>query len=267
MTEDHTNGRMTLRKWLQKHARDHPVHYTEIAESLGREPGSISASLSIERRTAARDERIPFFVRVAPGLYRYNDLCEGAIDEDSISKVREQANEFNAITRNEVASAIADLDLESFKKLFEIILVNVRVVVEESKEQERYGNTIIFTARWRDDGAKTPVVYYAKKCEFDETIDKETILEIRGLLPKYGANQGVIISNGIVSEEGRKVAVEPNAVVPPIHIMDKEIMLNVLFESRTGIRSKNVEVFLIDRDFFDSLRPYGSRAFSSMDTV
>ncbi|RLI57393.1 MAG: hypothetical protein DRO93_10610, partial [Candidatus Thorarchaeota archaeon] len=57
----HKSERLTIRQWLATHARDKPVHYTDIAEALGRDPASVSASLSIERRQARRDERPPYF--------------------------------------------------------------------------------------------------------------------------------------------------------------------------------------------------------------
>ncbi len=66
----------------------------------------MSASLSIERKQALEDNRPPYFVRVAPGLYRYNDVCEGALDEDLIVEVRNRAEEFNAATRREMRYAI-----------------------------------------------------------------------------------------------------------------------------------------------------------------
>ncbi|MHA1735651.1 MAG: restriction endonuclease [Candidatus Thorarchaeota archaeon] len=251
----HKSERLTIRQWLATHARDKPVHYTDIAEALGRDPASVSASLSIERRQARRDERPPYFVRVGPGLYRYNDLCEGAIDEDSIAEVRSRAQEFNLITRNELARAIADLDLEAFKRLAEIVLVNTRARPEDIMERERYNGVIVMTTSWLDDSGRSPVVIYVKKCGFDERIEKETIFEIRGLLPKYGANQGILLSNGIVTESALGEALGPEyASVPPVHIMDKEIMLSILLESRTGVRVRNVEVYLLDRAFFESLK-------------
>jgi hypothetical protein len=66
------------------------------------------------------------------------------------------------------------------------------------------------------------------------------------------------MSNGIVTPEAMYEAVGYSKSglklsIPPVHIMDKEIILNVLFESRTGIRSRGVEVFLVDKEFFDRL--------------
>ncbi len=250
--------RVTIKKWLAEHARDEAVHYRDIADALGRDPASVSASLSIERKQAQEGDRPPYFVRVAPGLYRYNDLCEGAVDEEAISEVRLRAEEFNKATRSKMNQVIADLDLEGFKRLAEVILVNIRARVEEIEVERRHNGSVVMITSWRDDGGRSPVVVYAKKCDIDEEVDVDTILEIRGALPRLKANQGVLITNGVVNEEGRKEALgyAPNGMkvsVPPIHIMDKEIILNVLLESRTGIRPKNVEVFLLDMEFFERL--------------
>jgi hypothetical protein len=248
--------RRTLREWLMENARDSPVHYREIAEALDRDPASVSASLSIEKAQAEVDGRPAYFLRVAPGLYRFNDLCEGAITEQQLDEdLREKSRASKLATRNEMNQAIASLDLDGFRELAEVILVNVRVNREEIRERERYNNTIVLTTSWYDDGGRAPVVFYAKKCELDEPIGKETILEIRGALPIYGANQGVLISNGICTPEATREAVQPNLSVPPVHIMDKEIILNVLFESRTGVKSSKVEIFLLDSDFFRRLMP------------
>jgi hypothetical protein len=251
--------RQTIKKWLAEHGRDEPVHYKQIASALGRDPASVSASLSIERKQAQVDDRPPYFVRVGPGLYRYNDLCEGAVDEDSILEVRHRADEFNKVTRSEMNQVIASLDLETFEKLGEVILLNCRARVEEIVTDRRYNGTVVMITSWRDDGGRSPVVVYVKKCDLDEEIEVDTILEIRGSLPRLGANQGVLISNGIVNAEARREALgyAPDGMkvsVPPVHLMDKEIILNILFESRTGIRSRNVEVFLLDNDFFDRLK-------------
>ena len=85
------------------------------------------------------------------------------------------------------------------------------------------------------------------------------IRELRGCLPTYQSNQGVLISNGVVTEEGKKAALGyvtkgMKASVPPVHIMDMEIILNILLESRTGVRIKNVEVLVLDTEFFKRLR-------------
>jgi hypothetical protein len=246
--------RRTLREWLMENARDTPVHYTKIAEALDRDPASVSASLSIEKAQAEEDGRPAYFRREAPGLYRFNDLCEGARTEQQLDEdLKEKARASKLATRNEMNQAISCLDLYGFRELAEIILVNVRVNRDDVVERERYNNTIVLTASWLDDGGKAPVVFYAKKCDLDEPIGKETILEIRGALPQYGANQGVLISNGICTEDAKVVAVQPHLSVPPVHIMDKEIILNVLFESRTGVKSSKVEIFLLDSDFFKGL--------------
>ncbi len=256
---DSGNERLTIKQWLAEHARETPVHYRDIARALDRDPASVSASLSIEQKQAKINDRPPYFVRVGPGLYRYNDLCEGAVDEESIKEVRERANEFNRVTRLMLNQVIADLDLNAFENLVKVILLNTRARVEDLVIDRRYNNTIIMVTSWRDDGGHSPVVVYAKKCELDEPIDVDTILEIRGIMPRIGANQGVLISNGFVTEDAKREALgfAPDGVtkisIPPVHIMDRDIILNILFESRTGIRTRKVEVFLIDHDFFDSL--------------
>ena len=253
---ENAKERRTLREWLMENARDVPVHYREIAEALDRDPASVSASLSIEKAQAQVDGRPAYFQRVAPGLYRFNDLCEGAITEQQIDDdLKEKARASKLATRNEMNQAISYLDLFGFRELAEVIMVNVRVNRDDIRERERYNNTIVFTGNWLDDGGRAPVVFYAKKCHLDEPIGKETILEIRGALPTYGANQGVLISNGICTLDARDVAVQPNLSVPPVHIMDKDIILNVLFESRTGVKSSKVEIFLLDTDFFKHLMP------------
>lgn len=257
--EDKEEQRVTLKNWLAQHARHKAVHYTDIAEELGRAPASVSASLSIERKQAVRDERPPYFVRKGRGLYQYNDLCEGAIDEESIKEVRKRAQEFNMVTRDKINTTIAELSLEAFKKLALIVLTNIRARVgndhELAQEVDRYDKTILLLASWIDDGGHTPVVFYVKKCRLDEEIPKETILEIRGALPKYGAHQGVLISNGIVNDEGREEALASNVPTTPVHIMDKEIILHILTESKTGVRAVPVDVFLIDDEFFERLEP------------
>jgi hypothetical protein len=248
--------RRTLREWLMENARENPVHYRDIADALDRDPASVSASLSIEKAQAEIDGRPAYFLRVAPGLYRFNDLCEGAITEQQLDEdLKEKSRASKMATRSEMNLAISNLDLDGFRKLAEVILINTRVNRDELRERERYNNTIVLTASWFDDGGKAPVVFYAKKCDLDEPIGKETILEIRGALPVYYANQGVLISNGVCTPEAIREAVQPNLTVPPVHIMDKEIILNVLFESRTGVKSSKVEIFLLDSDFFKRLMP------------
>jgi hypothetical protein len=249
--------RRTLREWLKENGQDPKgIHYREIAEALDRDPASVSASLSIEKSQAQEEGRPAYFQRVKGGVYRYNDLCEGAITEQQIDvDLKEKARASITKTRAEMNKAISYLDLDEFSGLARAILANVRVNESDIRERERYNETIVLTASWYDDGGKAPVVFYAKKCEKDEPIGKETILEIRGLLPVYHANQGVLISNGICTNEAIKEAVQPNLTVPPVHIMDKEIILNVLFESRTGVKSTEVEIFLLDSDWFKGLTP------------
>lgn len=251
--------RSTIREWLAQHAREGPVHYRDIAEALRRDPGSVSASLSIESKQAKEHNRPAYFVRVGPGLYRYNDLCEGAIDEDLISEVRTRADEFNQVTRREMRRTIAQLDIDAFEALAKIVLLNIRARVEDVEIVRRYNNTIVMITGWRDDGGRSPVVVYAKKCDFEEYIERDTISEIRGSLPIYEANQGVLISNGFVTEDAKNVALgyavedKIKVSVPPVHIMDCEIILNVLLESRTGVRARQVEVLLLDTEFFKRL--------------
>lgn len=252
-------SKLTLREWLAQHARAEPVHYKKIAEALARDPASVSASLSIEGKQAQEDNRPAYFQRVGPGLYQYNDLCEGAVDEELIAEVRSRADDFNRATRREMRYEIARLDLEGFNDLARIVLLNVRARVEEAEEVDKHNETVVLLTSWRDDGGRSPVVVYAKKCDFDERIGAELIREIRGSLPTHQANQGVLITNGIVTNEGKQESLgyatkDMKVSVPPVHIMDIEIILNVLLESRTGVRAKNVEVLLLDHDFFTRLR-------------
>ncbi|MHA1963142.1 MAG: restriction endonuclease [Candidatus Thorarchaeota archaeon] len=251
-------SKLTLREWLAQHARAEPVHYKKIAEALERDPSSVSASLSIERKQANEDNRPAYFLRTGPGFYQYNDLCEGAVDEELISEVSSRAADFNRATRREMKHKIAALDLQGFHELARIILLVTRARVEEALEVHRYDGTVVLLTSWRDDGGKSPVVVYAKKCEYDEKIGVDIIREIRGSLPTYQANQGVIITNGTVTPEGKQEALGKTGgmkvSVPPVHIMDINIMLNILIESRTGVRSKSVEVLLLDDEFFRHLR-------------
>ena len=74
--------------------------------------------------------------------------------------------------------------------------------------------------------------------------------------------QGENVVSGFVYEyieEGKQEALgyagkDIKVSVPPVHIMDIDIILNVLLESRTGVRAKSVEVLLLDHDFFKRLR-------------
>lgn len=246
-------SKTTLREWLSQNARAEPVHYKKIAEALERDPASVSASLSIEGKQALEDDRPAYFQRVGPGLYKYNDLCEGAVDEELISEVTSQASEFNRVTRREMRHQLAKLELHEFNDLAKIVLLNVRARVEDAIEVDHENGTAVMLTSWRDDGGRSPVVVYAKKCEFDEKIGIDLIQRIRGSLPTHQANQGVLITNGTVTPEGKKEALgyRPDVhSVPPVHIMDIEIILNVLLESRTGVRSRNVEVLLLDQEFF-----------------
>jgi hypothetical protein len=252
-------SKLTLREWLARHARAEPVHYKDIAEALERDPASVSASLSIEGKQAQEDNRPAYFQRVGPGLYQYNDLCEGAVDEELISEVSARAADFNRATRREMRHEIAKLDLNGFTDLARIVLLNVRARVEESIEVDQYNNTVVMITSWRDDGGHSPVVVYAKKCEYDEKIGSDLIREIRGSLPTHQANQGVLITNGTVTNEGKQEALgytsrDIKVSVPPVHIMDNEIILNVLMESQTGVRAKDVKVLLLDHEFFKRLR-------------
>ena len=252
-------SKLTLREWLAQHARAEPVHYKDIAEALERDPASVSASLSIEGKQAQEDNRPAYFQRVGPGLYQYNDLCEGAVDEELISEVSARAADFNRATRREMRHEIAKLDIDGFTDLARIVLLNVRARIEEAVEVDQYNSTVVMITSWRDDGGHSPVVVYAKKCDYDGKIGCDLIREIRGSLPTHEANQGVLITNGIVTNEGKQEALgytsrDIKVSVPPVHIMDIEIILNVLMESQTGVRAKDVKVLLLDHEFFKRLR-------------
>lgn len=256
---DAREQRQTLREWLSEHARAEPIHYKKIAEALQRDPASVSASLSIEGKQAVVDKRPAYFMRTGPGLYQYNEICEGAVDEELVTEVRARAQDFNSATRREMRHEITKLDIEGFHELSEIVLLNIRARVEETRIVDQYNGIVVMVTSWRDDGGRSPVVVFAKKCGFDERIGVDIIRELRGCLPTYGANQGVLISNGIVTEEGKKEALGyaikgMKVSVPPVHIMDIEILLNILLESRTGVRSKSIEVLVLDSEFFRRLR-------------
>jgi hypothetical protein len=249
----------TLREWLAQHGRNEPVHYKDIAQALERDPASVSASLSIEMKQAKVDNRPAYFVRTGPGLYQYNDLCEGAVDEELIKEVTDKADDFERATRREMRNEIAKLSMEEFERLAEIVLTNIRAEAETARVVDRYNGNVVFVTSWRDDGGSSPVVVFAKKCQLDEKIGFEFIREIRGTLQNYKSNQGVLLSNGIVTEAGKLEALgytgkDQKVPVQPVHIMDIDIMLNVLVESRTGVREKQVKVILLDSDFFKHLR-------------
>ncbi|MFX1481869.1 MAG: restriction endonuclease [Promethearchaeota archaeon] len=245
----------TLKEWLAQYGRDEPVHYKEIAEALERDPASVSASLSIEWKQAQEDNRPAYFVRTGPGLYQYNYLCEETVDEDKISDILAMAVDFERATRRELRHEIAKLSIEEFERIARIVLLSIRALAEEAEEVNRYSGNIVLLTSWKDDGSMSPVVVFIKKCDYDEKIGFDFIREIRGTLPKFKANQGVLITNGVVTEEGKLEALgytskELKAQVQPVNIIDNDILLNVLIESRQGVRVKNVEIILLNTDFF-----------------
>ncbi len=134
------------------------------------------------------------------------------------------------------------------------VLFNLRATTEDTVERERYDCIVVMTTTWLYDGGHSLVVAYVKKCEMDEPVGKDTILRIWGLLPKYAANQGVLLTNGVVTQEAIQEARGPGyASVPPVNLIDRDILLDILFGSRSGVVVRNVEVYLVDRGFFDSL--------------
>ena len=143
-------------------------------------------------------------------------------------------------------------------KLARVVLANIRARYKDVDVIRRYNNTVVMKTSWLDNGGRSPVVVFVKRCDVNEQIGREMIMEVRGSLPILQANQGVLITNGVVSKEGRDEAVgytenDQKVSVPPVHLMDIEIILNVLFESRTAVKTRNVEVFILDTEFFDSL--------------
>lgn len=256
---DTQEQRQTLKEWLSEYAHSEPVHYKKIAKALKRDPASVSASLSIEGKLAQEEKRPAYFIRTGPGFYQYNDLCEGAVDEDLITEVRDRADDFNKATRREMRFEISQLDIHGFEELAKIILRNVRTNIEEAEIVRRSQNSVVLVTSWRDDSSKSRVVAFVKQCELDESVDVDTISEIRGSLPINEANQGLLITNGIVTEGAKREALgfsssDMKVLVPPVHLMDIDIILNVLIESRTGVKIKNVEVLLLDHGFFNHLK-------------
>jgi hypothetical protein len=72
----------------------------------------------------------------------------------------------------------------------------------------------------------------------------------------------VLISNGICSEAAVETAVDKSATVSPVHIMDKEIILNILFEGTKAVKSRKVEIYLKNDDFFEEIRMRASKDMS-----
>ena len=246
---------------MAENARSEPIHYKDIAEELGRDPASVSASLSIEKSQAELEGRPPYFERVSAGLYRYNELCEAAKADEKIDQdIRERAREANRWARSEVNEEISRLNSGEFLELAREILGAIRVRMDDVKERDhRVNGGIVLTGSWHDDGGEAPVVFYVKKCGLNEPIDDDTVHVIRGLLQTYNANQGVLISNGICTERAIDAAVNRHATVSPVHIMDKEIILNILFEGTKAVKSRRIEVYLKNDDFFEEIRMRASR--------
>jgi len=250
--------RQTLKEWLSEHARSEPMHYKKIAKALERDPASVAASFSIERKQARDEKRPAYFVKDGPGLYRYNDLCEGYIDAESIKEISDRVDDFNKATRKDIQYELARLDLQEFEELVKIILRNIRTRDQDTSVIKRTSNSIIFVTSWLNDSGQSRVVVYAKKCPLDEHVHEDVISEIRGALPINEANQGILITNGVVTDNAKREALgfrtdESKVFVPPVHLMDIDILLNILFQYRIGIISKNVELLLLDHEFFNQL--------------
>ena len=255
---DTQEQRHTLKEWLSENARSEPVHYKQIAEALQRDPSSVSASFSIERKQAREQNRPAYFIRAGSGFYKYNDLCDGIVDEELIKEIRNRADDFNKATRTELRHEIALVELRGFEELVKLILNNVRINVKDAELVRRTSNSTIFVTSWRDDCGGSRVIVYAKKCDFDESVGAEVVSEIRGSMLINEANQGLLITNGIVTDEAKREALgfkssETKVLVPPVHLIDNETMLNILLERKTGVRIKNIEILLTDHDFFRQL--------------
>ncbi len=255
---DTQEQRHTLKEWLSEHARSVPIHYKQIAAALQREPSSVSASFSIERKQAYEENRPAYFVRAGQGFYKYNDLCDGVVDEELIKEIQSRAHDFNKATRTELRHEIAQLDLRSFEELVKSILYYVRINVKDAELARRTSNNIMFVTSWLDDSGGSRVLVYAKKSDFDDPVGADVISEIRGSMLINEANHGLLITNGIATDEAKREALgfksgETKVFVPPVHLMDIEIVLNILLESKIGIRTKNIEILLTNHDFFRKL--------------
>jgi len=250
--------RHTLKEWLFENARSEPVHYRQIAKSLHREPSSVSASFSIERKQAHEENRPAYFVKAGPGYYKYNDLCDGIVDDELIKEIKNRADDFNNATRTELRHEIAQLDMRSYEELLKLILNDVRINVKEEEIVRRTSNSIISVARWLDDSGGSLVLIYGKKTDFDDWVDADVISEIRGSMLLNDANHGLLITNGLVTDEAKREALgyqsdETKVFVPPVHLMDIEIVLNILLENKTGVRTEVIEILLTDHEFFKKL--------------
>ena len=255
-TQEH---RHTLKEWLSENARSEPVHYKRIAKSLQRDPASVSASLSIERKQAREEKRPAYFVKAGPGLYQYNELCDGLVDEESIKEICIRVDDFNKATRREMGNEIAHLDMSDFEGLVTILLQEIRMRTSEIEVIKRTSNSLLLVTSWRNDSSESRIVIYARKCSLDEPVNADIVSEVRGSLHINGANQGILITNGVATDDAKRESLglrtdESKAFVSPVHLIDIEMILNILFESRIGFQSRAIELLLLDHDFFHNLK-------------
>lgn len=193
----------------------------------------------VDRGLVARDAQA--YVLTPAGMSYLGDRPVSAR-----SKVIQQIIAFNEGERRRLRDRLARMHPYRFEYLVGTLLERIGYEdVEVTKQSGDKGVDVIATIQM----GITRVTEVVQVKRHQANIPRQTLDQLRGVLPFHKAIRGTIITLGGFAKGCTEAATHPGAA--PITLIDGERLLSLLIENGLGVRSEPQPVYELDEAFFE----------------
>lgn len=179
-------------------------------------------------------------------------------DDGFAANVELVVNQKNAYAREKLAAYLLSMDPFLFEHLIKLLLEEMGYHdVEVTSPTNDKGVDVIANIQLGISSVRE--VIQVKR--YQGSIGRPILDQLRGSLFYFQAVRGSIITTGRFAKRAREAAFAPNA--PPITLIDKERLLDLLIENNIGIRRREIRMLEFDTESLSEFESDVSAAIAS----
>jgi restriction endonuclease Mrr len=234
-------------------SRTRPMNPTDMAAELGmKTPGGnmlVEALIVADGLELNRRGLRPRFIRHRNGFA----LAEREVGGEIIALERQVAEARERLIHIAERQILRKIRTVSMTNLVQVMVVHLQRLGFGDMSPVRLGRKDEFHLSMQDRrrGGRFRTAVVLKSDPPEQQLDARSVMDLRGALHHYDSMSGMIITTGSVSEAARKEGRVPN--LPPVAIMDGEMLAHDLARLGIGVRERLVSLPAFDDKFFSSL--------------
>ncbi len=181
-------------------------------------------------------------------LEQYRGLLHKNGDVEQVTSLERQAMDLRETARQQLGEYLAKMKPYTFEKLIKFLLEEMGYTdVTVTSQVNDKGVDVIANIELGISSVREVVQVKRHK----GNIGRGVLDQLRGSLHRFNAVRGTIITTGGFALGTKKAAFEPGAA--PITLIDGDKLLDLLFEYKIGVKTKEVKYYIFDQAVFEQL--------------